>query len=243
MPRHSGHMIRFILLLLCLGTAGLSPVFAEEGAAPADYDKQERTGTLAVGRDDTYGQLENSIISFMERHRDVLAFRMQPRFPGESFYWELPACQPWLFHAPWQDQDDPCGMQENPRYILFPVILFPSGTWMAGRFYPKGTEQEMYDVLMPEKGKKKKCVNICIPPQASMGLVWERLSRLAALTESRITLAPYQPEPRKEMHIQRPEHPVNILPALPDPAPQHQKPGGSSASEELPPGKGQTATP
>ncbi|MCD8062974.1 MAG: hypothetical protein LUE13_11670 [Akkermansiaceae bacterium] len=94
-------MIRFVLFLLCLGTAGLSHVFAEEGAAPSDYDKQERTGTLA----------------------------------------------------------------------------------------------------------------------------------------------PYQPEPRKEMHIQRPEHPIDILPALPDPAPQHQKPGGSSASEELPPGKGQTATP
>lgn len=119
------------------------------------------------------------MISFMERHRDVLPFRMQPRFRGESFYWELPACQPWLFHAPWQDQDDPRGMQENPRYILFPVILFPSGTWMAGRFYPKGTEQEMYDVLKPEEGKKKKCVNICIPPQAFMSFVRDRFSHLA----------------------------------------------------------------
>ena len=40
-------MIRFVLLLLCMGTAGLSHVFTEEGAAPSDYDKQERTGTLA----------------------------------------------------------------------------------------------------------------------------------------------------------------------------------------------------
>ena len=55
----------------------------------------------------------------------------------------------------------------------------------------------MYDVLKPEEGKKKKCVNICIPPQAFMSFVRDRFSHLAGLTQSRITLAPYQPEPRK----------------------------------------------
>lgn len=125
MPRHSGHMIRFVLLLLCLGIAGLSPVFAEEGAAPADYDKQERTRTLAVGQDDTYGQLENSMISFMERHRDVLPFRMQPRFRGESFYWELPACQPWLFLLRGRTRTIPAECRKIPATSSFRSFYSP----------------------------------------------------------------------------------------------------------------------
>ena len=92
MPLHSDHMIRFVLLLLCLGIAGLSPVFAEEGTAPSGHGKQERVDSLTVVWNGMYSQLDNGITLFMGRHRDAPAFRMRPQFQEESFYWNyLPA--------------------------------------------------------------------------------------------------------------------------------------------------------
>ncbi|WP_295927242.1 hypothetical protein [uncultured Akkermansia sp.] len=94
-----------------------------------------------------------------------------------------------------------------------PVFLFGTGTWMADRFHPLGRDQEMYDSLKAIKGGKKKCLMVYLPPDVFMETVWDRLSRLGTLVQNRILLAPYQPEPRRQGPVPRPENPVNLLPA------------------------------
>lgn len=143
---------------------------------------------------------------------------MRPQFPGKTFRWELPCCQPWIFYAS-QDEPEPYRIQERPPYIMFPVILFGTGTWIGGRFYSRWREQEVYDLLKPGEGEKKKCLAIYIPSNAVMGSIWGRLSQLTSLTQSRTTMAIYEPAPRQEIHIQRPEQPVNLFPPEPAKAP------------------------
>lgn len=200
-----------VISLLYAGAVCFSPVFAEEGKEELPTDGiQEEGAFLLIGRRDTFRELEHRLSLFTDKHPHTVLVRMKPVFPRPVFLFELPAFQSWRFQQP---EDQPYEMQEIPEYIRFPVILFRTGTWMAGRFHPLGRDQEMYDSLKAIKGGKKKCLMAYLPPDVFMETVWDRLNRLGTLVQNRVLLAPYQPEPRRQEPVPRPEHPVNLLPA------------------------------
>lgn len=203
-------MTRAISLLFA-GAICPSSVFAEEGKEELPANGIQAEGAfLLVGRRNTLRELEHRLRLLTDKYPHAVRIRMKPAFPGPLFLFELPAFQSWRFQQP---EDQPYEIQEIPEYVRFPVILFRTGTWMAGRFHPLGRDQEMYDSLKAIKGGKKKCLMVYLPPDVFMETVRDRLGRLGTLVQNRVLLAPYQPEPRRQEPVPRPEHPVNLLPA------------------------------